>query len=351
MVNRLFTSNFDEMKKFVIVITLTLGVPILIILCLFLCTDPFRTLHEFDINDVDATNREYLSTELFLRNYTNYSYDSFVFASSRGGGINTYTWKTYIGEDTQPYLFQSWSETLTGVQLKINYLHENKIPIRNALLLIDIPGTFSKKQLPYESLSLKHYKFTDMPKWVYNCVHLFNFIQSPTLWIQSVKKTLRHQQYCFSSDTITNDYKVENYLYFATIPPQDSLKYCSDMTRQTFLAKITNKSVEDAQMSSPLINAKFKEQLRDIKSIFDLNCTDYHILITPRFCYTSEYINCQDLEILYDIFGSNRVHDYSAPNELNMDYNNFSDPAHFDLHTGFIILKEIYGDMGNIKNK
>ena len=57
------------------------------------------------------------------------------------------------------------------------------------------------------------------------------------------------------------------------------------------------------------------------------------------------------LEILYDIFGSNRVHDYSAPNKLNMDYNNFSDPSHFDLHTGYIMLEEIYGDMGNIKNK
>jgi hypothetical protein len=28
---------------------------------------------------------------------------------------------------------------------------------------------------------------------------------------------------------------------------------------------------------------------------------------------------------------------------LNMDYNNFSDPAHFDLHTGYIMLQDIYG--------
>ena len=337
------------MKKFILVIVLTLGIPVLLIWCLFLCTDPFRTLYDFNINDVDATNREYLTTELFLRNYGNYSYDSFVFASSRGGGINTYTWKTYLGEEVSPYLFQAWSETITGVQLKMHYLHENRIPIRNTLLLIDIPGTFVEKQLPLESLSLKHYLFTGMPRCIYNGIQFFNFVQSPTLWFKSIKKTVDCQQYCFSFDTITNDFDAKNYLHYATLPQQDSLKYCSDMTRQTFFAQIANKSVEDAQMSSPLINAKFKEQLCDIKSIFDLNCTDYHILITPGFCYTSEYINCQDLEILYDIFGSNRVHDYSAPNKLNMDYNNFSDPSHFDLHTGFIMLKEIYGDTGNVK--
>lgn len=86
------------MKKFLLVISLTLGLPILLLMAVYVWTDPFCSLRDFDINNVDATNREYLSTELFLRNKDNYTYDSFVFASSRGGGINTYTWKMYLPE-------------------------------------------------------------------------------------------------------------------------------------------------------------------------------------------------------------------------------------------------------------
>jgi hypothetical protein len=97
-------------------------------------------------------------------------------------------------------------------------------------------------------------------------------------------------------------------------------------------------------MAQPVITDAFVIQLRDIKSMFDKNQTDYHILITPAYCYTSQYINPTDLAILQEIFGEERVHDYSAPNELNKDFNNFSDPNHFDLHTGYIMLQEIYAD-------
>lgn len=332
------------MKKFLLVISLTLGLPILLLIAMYVWTDPFCNLRDFDTNHVDATNREYLSTELFLRNKDNYSYDSFVFASSRGGGINTYTWKMYLPESAQPYLFQAWSETLTGIQMKMQYIQANNIPIRNALVLIDIPSTFAEKQLPFESLSIKHYLFTGQPRWVYNGIQFFNFIQSPSLWVKSVKKTFNHEQYPFTSDTITNDYDAKNSLDYTILPAQDSLRQCSNMTRQTFFAQVSNKSEQDIQMAQPVITDAFIAQLRDIKSIFDQNQTDYHILITPAYCYTSQYINPADLAILQEIFGEERVHDYSSPNELNKDYNNFSDPSHFDLHTGYIMLQEIYAD-------
>ena len=71
------------MKKFLFVVLGTIGIPILLLLGLFLYTDPFKTLHTFDINDIDGTNREYLSTELFKLNKDKYNYNSFVFSSSK----------------------------------------------------------------------------------------------------------------------------------------------------------------------------------------------------------------------------------------------------------------------------
>lgn len=332
------------MKKFLLVISFTLGLPILLLLAIYLYTDPFCTLKKFNLSHVDQTNREYLSTELFLKNKDKYHYDSFIFGSSRGTGINTYTWKMYLPNESQQYLFQAWSETLTGIELKIEYLQKNNISIRNALVLIDIPGTFVENQLPHESLTLKHYLFTEQPRWVYNGIHFCNFIQKSSLWIDAVKETINHESHPFTSDTITNDNYVYNRIHYTSLPKQDSMKSTSNKVRQNFFVKITNKSIDDIQMSPKLINDDFVCQLRNIKSIFDENNTNYQILITPGYCYTSQYINSADLIMLKDIFGDDRVHDYSTPNDLNMDYNNFIDPSHFDLHTGFIMLQEIYTD-------
>ena len=91
------------MKRFIITISLSIVIPLILLAGIYIWTDPFRCVHPFDINDVDATNREYLSTELFLRNYPTYHYNSFIFASSRGGGLNTYQWKQYLPEGRRRY--------------------------------------------------------------------------------------------------------------------------------------------------------------------------------------------------------------------------------------------------------
>lgn len=331
------------MKKFLLLLFLILGCPILLLLGVFIYTDPFRTLHPFNPNDVDATNREYLSTELFLHNKDKYPYNSFVFSSSRGGGINTYTWKMFMNDTTsQPFLFQAWSESLSGIELKMQYLIQNNIPIDNALILLDIPGSFAKDQLPTEALSMKHYIFTQQPKWIYNAILFYNFCQKPSRWIESFRERLINKQVSLESDSITNDWKVDNYLTYAELPPMDSLKECSDMTRRTFFEKIKNKSEEDIGMSPILVNETFNSQLKHIKQMLDENKTDYHIIITPAYCYTSTYINNEDLCTLETIFGKDRIHDFTR-HYITRDYNYFSDPNHFGLRAGYIMLEEIYG--------
>ena len=95
-------------------------------------------------------------------------------------------------------------------------------------------------------------------------------------------------------------------------------------------------------MSSVLIDDSFKSRLRHIKQMFDENKTDYHIIITPAYCYTSTYINDEDLRVLETIFGKDRVHDFTR-HYITRDYNYFSDPNHFGLRAGYIMLEEIYG--------
>ena len=284
---------------------------------IYLWTDPFRCIHDFDIYDVDATNREYLSTELFLRNEPTYHYNSFIFASSRGGGINSYVWKKCLPDGAQPYLFQAWSESLTGIEQKISYLNEHHIPIDNALILIDIPSTFNANQLPREALSMKHFVFTGQSRFWYNTLQFTNFIQKPSFWRKSISKKWHHVRLSCPSDTITNDWYNSNRLNYTELPPQDSLKECSEIGRKTFFAEI-ERSKGNLSVSEPLITKQYEGQLRNMKSILDANHTDYHIIITPAYCYTNPAINPQDLELLQDIFGVERVHNYTGKMHIPM---------------------------------
>lgn len=329
------------MKRFLITISLVIVIPLILLVGIYVWTDPFKCVHAFDINDVDATNREYLSAELFLRNYNTYHYNSFIFSSSRGGGMNTYQWKQYLPDGAQPFLFQAWAESLTGIELKLEYLLEHDVPIDNALLLFDIPGTFDKNQLPHEALSMKHYMLTGQSKFAYNTMQWLNFIQKPSLWVTSVKNKMRNKRVPYESDTITNDWERENRFNYTVLPPQDSLKHCTEMTRRTFFEKIAH-SYNKVPVSDPLITEQFESQMRHIKAILDAEQTDYHIIITPAPCYTCQAINPNDLALLKIIFGAERVHNYSGKNEMTEDYNNFSDPGHFGLRVGYIIIKDIY---------
>lgn len=331
------------MKRFVITILVFIAIPLIPLVGMYLWTDPFRCIHAFDINDVDATNREYLSTELFLRNNPTYHYNSFIFASSRGGGMNTYQWKQYLPDGAQPFLFQAWAESLTGIELKMDYLNEHHIPIDNALILIDIPEAFRKEQLPHEALSMKHYLFTNQSKFGYNVIQFWNFIQKPSFWKKSIMNKLQGGSVSCESDTITNDWVRENRYHYTELPPQDSLKQCSEISRRAFFERIA-RSGGIVDVSEPLINEYFEKKLYHIQTILNVNHTDYHIILTPGYCYTDLAVSPKDLVILQQIFGVDRVHNYTGKNYMTEDYNNYIDPGHFGLRVGFMMVQEIYGN-------
>ena len=319
-----------------------MGIPLAALLVLYLWTDPFRCIHPFDINDTDPTNREYLSTELFLRNENSQDYNSFIFSSSRGCGLNTYRWKTYLPSDARPFIFQAWSETLTGVELKMDYLDNNNVPIENALIMLDIPGSFDKVQLPIAALSMKHFLFTGKTRFAYNVIQFYNFIQRPSLWLSSAKKTLRHRKEQCCSDTISNDWDKNNRYTYDRVPDQDSLRDCSEISRQSFFAKIAHRGNDQIEIAEALITKKYEEQLRHIKSILDRNNTDYYVILSPAYCYSNPAVNLVDLKKLKTIFGEDRVCDFTGKNSMTDDYNNFTDPNHFGQRVGWMILEEIY---------
>lgn len=330
------------MSKFCKRLLLFVLIPVFGLVFLYFVSDPYRTLKPFSLDYFDTTNRDYLSSELFLANNPVYHYDSFIFGSSRGCGINTYHWANYLPEGSKQFLFQAWSETLTGIEQKIDYIDSHGYELNNALVLFDIPGTFKDNQIPTEALALKDPTISLQPRWKHQMILLFDFVQKPSQWIKAIRSLTHSSTPSITFDVVTNDWYIDNQKASLTVPPvKDSLSDLSNKAKSDFLHDLIQ-SDEAIGICDPLINNELKLQLEHIRDVFERNKTDYRIVITPGYCYTFDSISPNDLIVLESIFGKNRVFDYSIKNGLNSDYNNYSDPNHFGRYVGWHIIEDIY---------
>ena len=331
------------MKRFLKRIGLFFGVPFIVLLVIFLVTDPFRTLHPFSLKYFSKINREYFSTELFLYNDSIYHYNSFVFGSSQCCGINTFHWKHYLPEGASQYLFQAWGETVTGIAQKVAFLDQRGSAIDHALVVLDIPGSFVKKQLSFSALSIKSYRITGMPRWVYQGYLFFGFAQSPSKWLSSIQQCLDPELMVVTVDTISNDWSLNNRnCDIGVRPPKGNLANSSPKSKAVFFKQIEGKTDADLRESDPLITEDLLDRLKEIKAVFDKHHTDYRIMISPSYCYVNPSINHEDLRLLQELFGADKVFNYTGKNDITVDYNNFTDPNHFGLCAGWDIIEDIY---------
>ena len=320
------------MGRFLRQIALLLLVPLLLLVAVYFVTDPYKTLRPFSLTYFDDTNRDYLSSELFVKNYPEYHYDSYVFGSSRCGGINTYQWLTYLPDGSSQFLFQAWGETITGIDQKVTYIDEHHYPLDNVLMLVDIPRSFSKPQLPYEAMSIKDPRFSHQPGWVFQSVLFFDFIQKPSEWRRAVRKWRNSTPPKITFDPITNDWEKGN------------MRNLSRKAKSVFMKDYVNNPYVSLPVGESVIDGSMAVILNHIKSVFDRKETDYRIIITPAYGYKYPSISEEDLRILQGVFGEENVYDFSGREDITLDYKNFSDPNLFGLNIGWLMLEEVYHD-------
>ena len=329
------------MKRFVVTIISALGIPVLILVILFCVTDPYRTIHKFDPTNAYDDAREYVSTELFLRNNPTQQYNAFVFANSRAAAITTYLWSSLIGDNVRPFLFQAWAENIEGIQQKVDFVDHSGNDLDYVLLMVDrstFPASVKRTGLLY----LRHPLLSGQ-SWIGFEADVFkNYIQKPSQWAQSIKSFVKGERHPLSCDTITNDV----YDYYADVWDSDlqpdSLNACSPIVRKAFIEEVSHMDDSDIQTGRPLITASYEASLRHIKAVFDAHHTQYKVLIMPAYIYKNKLFNPKDIALLNDIFGSENVYNYLQKSELTTDYNYYFDPAHPGLLAGSIILREIY---------
>ena len=289
------------------------------------------------------TNRDYLSSELFVYNYPKQLYNSYIFGSSRGCGINTYHWLKFLPEGAKQFLFQAWSETITGIDQKITYISDHHYPLDNAIVLIDIPGSFSDPQLPHQAISIKDPRFSKQPHWLYQAILFYDFIQKPSEWWLAIKNKIIHKLPTVGFDPISNDWKAENKEIDISCPPKkDSLNNLRGKAKAAFLKDYVNNHNLSLPASVSVIDGHDLDVLNHIKRIFEINNTHYTIIITPGYAYKYPVISLSDIHILQSVFGEENVHDFSRRLDITLDSYNFSDPNHFGSNVGWLILEEVF---------
>lgn len=320
------------MKSFLIKSIYFITIPFVVILGIYIITDPFKIIKPFSFDYVTDINREYASMEIFRKNNSVQKYDSFVFGSSKACFINTYQWISFLPEGSNQFLFQAWAETITGIHQKIKYLDDSDVVIKNALILIDIPGSFFLDgQNSRQVLTMHHYELSGSSKFDYHFI-FFNAYFKPSKIFSSLFGTGYYDTpFIYSGiDTISNDCNCEN---------KFAVQY--DIQQDSTFSKAKSPAVESMEaISEKLIIADFQQLFIEIQHIFSKNDTQYKIVITPDSQKT--HINDEDLQFLQTIFGINNVYNYSGENYITSDKNNFNDAKHFNDNVGRLIINDIY---------
>jgi hypothetical protein len=348
--HNLFIFNFERtMKKqelLFLIKAIFLATPLMALLGSYLYFDPFKVLRKYDSYyesgkpSYITLNRGYVSVETFLHNYTKYKYDSVIFGNSRSIFYPVADWKKYINAK-ECFHFDASDESLYGIYKKFEFLHKNKVSLKNALIIMDPqllskaddeddylfkqpPLLTSESYLSFQSRFLKTYLNGNF------FIPLLDFKLTGKLRPYMIKGFLLDDR-PLTYDVVTNELSLD---YFENMINKNKDDYYVPR-RGLFYKRDAVQKYSDA-----VIGAEQIKQLQYIKDRLDAGKTNYRIVISPL--YDQQKINSKDRLVLSRIFGADNVFDFSGINDLTGTIYNYYDPSHYRPHVCKWILSHIY---------
>ena len=319
------------------------SLPVIFILIVYIVTDPFKVLYNYETyynpgqKANVGLNRDYVSTEMLLNNYSEYRYDSFIFGSSRSFFYPVQEWQKYINS-RRCFHFNASSESLYGINAKLKFLKKNGIPVKNALIVIDrelIAVTENFKGL----LFIKHPALSGQ-NWIsFNLVFIEAFFDIDFLkeyifyrLTGNVKKNLNQGGFLDDSpkdyNPATNEIGLAKYEIMIKKNPDDYYR-----SRQSSFFR-RNSLLEE---NRPVIGRKQKILLEEIYEILIQNKSEYRIIINPM--YDQIVFNRCDYVYLCELFGKQNIYDFSGVNKITNHMINYYDHSHYRPHVAKYILK------------
>ena len=325
------------MKRFVLRSLLAL-LPALLLVALYVIRDPFHVIRPYDGNvnqpgdTVQLTvNTGYISTEAFKFYEPTRHFDSFIFGSSLSGYYRIQDWQKHLPDNASPFHFNASRETLQGILNKLRFLSDNGISVKNALIVME-DEMLKRRPMDRDVLFVQHPQTAPNVSWWEFHQLYFNAFRHPELiaytLLPNATTTRRALDKGYATTDIPDRIEEVNEGYYgwadsviAVNPevfytPEHIARYTQPMTLMPCPDKVT---------------AEVETMLTEIADILKSQGTDYQIIIPPHYAW--EPVSSHDLYKLEQIFGQQRVHDYS--HDPNMGYD-----LHYYYDDGHLIAKE-----------
>lgn len=318
--------------RFVMLSLLAL-LPVLLVFGLYVFKDPFNVIRPYDGNapasadTVQLTvNTCYVSTEAFRYFEPTRHFDSFIFGSSLSGYYRIQDWVPHLPADASPFHFNASRETLQGILGKLNYLERCGVTVKNALIVME-DEMLKRMPLDGDVLYVQHpLTAPNVSWWKFHQLY-FNAFRHPELvaftLLPSAATTRLVLDKGYATTDIPDRIKPINEGYYrwadsviavnpdAFFTPEHLARYDQPMRQMPYPDKIT-----------PAVN----ELLTSIADALKRHNTDYQIIIPPHYAW--EAISSNDLYTLEQIFGMERVHDYSHDPKMGTSLRYYYDDGH-----------------------
>jgi hypothetical protein len=314
--------------------------PFLILMVVYLVRDPFRVLYKHDVyydnhNPLcDVMNRGTMGLDNWENRSPTHAYDSYIFGNSKAIFYQVDTWAKHI--QTSPsscYHMEAYSESLFGVERKLNYLKEHHAHLKNALILLDTLMLMKVNPVPGFT-SGTDYRLTGTSKFYFECTFAEAFFKSGILRLYlnyGINGLGRTNAAKAEYDPVTNEIRKPYWdsLILANpaafFGPRDHEFYARDNTER---------------ISKAVVGTEQIKLLISMATTLRAMGTHFKILITPS--YERNKLNPLDLEKMQAIFGIGNVADFSGSTPFNADVHNFYEPEHYRPVMANAIMDSLY---------
>ncbi len=312
-----------KMKNFLKTLVLFF-VPCIVMVLVYVVDDPFR-LYWSDENLYEQGSRKCCSNDAVrgIRWMNKYGdtmlYDSFILGSSRSDFYYVEDWKQYLSPNASCFHFNQSGDNLLGTLQRVRYLYKRFEKINNILIIMD--GEYLVDMNPHKGpLFREPWQVTD--EWDFLAFNaeffcaFYSIDYQKQMWKESNPENeldyFYIPQYNELHKTGAEEALISNAEeYFARLP-RDYQLYDRD---------------EIEQLERPVIGEPQIAALNELHNIFQNEGTDYRIIISPL--YNQKKLNPVDLEFLENLFGKEKVFDFSGKNAFTNNMDNYYECSHY----------------------
>ncbi len=323
----------------------TLAAPLLLLVCLYVLYDPFEVLRPsqsfYGSSHLVPLNRDYVSTECYLRHPRRRDLDSFILGNSRSLFFRTADWVTFLGPAV-PFHFDASGESVFGLLSKVRLLQKNSRRIRNVLIIMDAEtlsvttdssGYLLQKDPRVAGTSVANFHYQFFTAFLYPQFFVrylgYRLTGSVKPWMgdgfqDGPREVL---QLPATNDLVVvgkdREMQREGEAFFTAL----AKRYPRDLSRRP-------------EPGPPVIGPAQISMLSEIQSILTCDNADVRVVINPL--YDRVPLNPADAAQLRRIFGPGRVYDFSGANAFTNDVHNYYEQSHYRLNVARQILQIVY---------